>query len=551
MEIKIRVGSFNDDEVVKRKQNIEYETFDIKKYKEMFQQLVEDNYIHGSFDHVRWELPYEIYDYPVTLSYDVEIYPKLNLALKAYSVVRMMSGRSPMTIYNELIVTKKAILASYGFKDINKFESMLVNQCSISSYQGYQIATDVKRFLSFYKADNHLEIVEICESIPSYRETSRDLPLFEDIMIFDDIVNNYFRKYPTDETVQFLPIMMWWILTNVLPMRPSEFLLLEKNCLVEKGSECSPYRITVPRIKNESDSPEFMIRYDTVEIDQNTFNIISQAIQQIEYLGIYSDLLFPVDLLTIFRKKHGNQKKKNKRINLRDFDSLKKKFYEKVAEDTFGQFDLERIKSGDTRHFAIINMCLQGFNMLSIARMAGHEEIGSQYSYYSHAEHFAQSYVYRLAQKKLENKVSKNMSTGIIGWKRYIYDKGKSTTPTNEENIVGRVEYGICQERIEVFPNSCIEYCEFCPNYVFNPPVNETTEAIEWLSSSSKTLEVNIRESIEIMKDISTNLANSLQNANNDVLESTSRKLLTYMDMKATIDSMIMEAGAFDKEQKH
>lgn len=551
MEIKIRVGSFNDDEVVKRKQNIEYESFDIEKYKEMFQQLVDENYIHGSFDYVNWGLPYEIYDYPVTLSFDIEMFPELNTALKAYSVVRIMSGKSPMTIYNELALTKKSILSSDGFRNINKFESVLTTQCNISSYQGYEIAFAVKNFLSFYKVDNHLRIIEICDSIPIYNKTSRDLPLFNDIMIFDDIVNDYFRTYPTDETVEFLPILMWWILTNVLPMRPSEFLLLKKDCLKEKDSGNSPYRITVPRIKNESDSPEFIVRWDTVEIDDNTFNIISQAIQRIENLGIYSDILFPVVLLTLFKKRHGSHTKKNKRINLRDFATLKKKFYEKIVEDTYGQLNLERIKSGDTRHFAIINMCLQGFNMLSISRMAGQEDIRSQYSYYSHAEHFAQSYVYQLAQKKLENKIGKNMSTGIIGWKRYIYDKGKSTTQTNQENIVGRVEYGICQERIETFPDSCIEYCEFCPNYVFNPSVNETTEAIEWLSSSSRTLEVNIREAIEIMKDISTNLTNSLRNTNNDVLESTSRKLLTYMDMKATIDSMIMEVGAFDKEKKH
>lgn len=552
MEIKISVGSLNNGEVVKRKQHVEYETFDIEKYKDMFQQLVDANHLHGSFDHVNWEMPYEITDYPITLSFDVEIYPKLNLALKAYSVVRVISGRSPMTVYNDLAIIKKAILDSNGFKDVRKFESALVSECTLSPYKGYGTAAAISRFLSFYKVNKSSEIIEICNNIPPYK-TSRELPLFEDIIIFDDIINDYFRKYPTNVTVEFLPIMMWWILTNVLPMRPSEFLLLKKDCLdeVQIQNGTSSYRIIVPRIKNESNSPEFVIRWDTVEIDEQTFKILSQAIQQIELLGVSpDDHLFPVELLTKFRS-NSNSKKKNKRINIRDFHSLKKKFYEKVVEEIYGQYGLERIKSGDTRHFAIINMCLQGFNMLSISRMAGQEDIRSQYSYYSHAEHFAQSYVYQLAQKKLENKISNSMSTGIIGWKRYIYDKGKSTTLTGEDNIVGRVDYGICKERKEVFPSTCIEYCEFCPNYVFNPSVNETQEAIEWLSSSSRDLEINIRESIEIMKDISTNLANSLRNANNDVLESTSRKLLTYMDMKATIDSMIMEVGAFEKEKKH
>src|SRR5699024_9236059 len=127
-------------------------------------------------------------------------------------------------------------------------------------------------------------------------------------------------------------------------------------------------------------------------------------------------------------------------INRRDFDLLKKDFYEKVVDGIYGISDLERIKSGDTRHFAIINMALQGFNMLSIARMAGHDEIRSQHSYYSHAEHFSQSYVYRMAQQRLEYNISSKMNNSMIGWKRYIFDKGKihNIKDFDLNHIVGR-----------------------------------------------------------------------------------------------------------------
>jgi hypothetical protein len=365
-------------------------------------------------------------------------------------------------------------------------------------------------------------------------------------MIFDDIVNDYFKKFPPDQTIEFLPIMVWWLLTTVIPMRPSEFLLIQKDCLEIKDGYRSPYRITVPRIKNESDSPDFVIRYDSLEIDSDTYNLINKSIKQIESLGTDSPFLFPVELLTIFRKH--KVKKKNRRINRRDFDLLKKKFYEKIVEGIYGKYDLEKIKSGDTRHFAIINMCLQGFNMLSIARMAGHKEIDTQFSYYSHAEHFAQSSVYRIAQRKLESKISSNIAGGIIGWKRYIYDKGKSRTINNKEDIVGRVQYGDCTEHKDIFPNNCIESCEFCSKYIFNPYINENEEALNWLTDSSRTLEIKIRESIEVMKGVSTNLSNSLKSSNNDILKSTSRNLITYMDMKATVDANLLEVKAFEKE---
>ncbi|MEC2128904.1 hypothetical protein [Brevibacillus centrosporus] len=58
---------------------------------------------------------------------------------------------------------------------------------------------------------------------------------------------------------------------------------------------------------------------------------------------------------------------------------------------------------------------------------------------------------------------------------------------------------------------------------------------------------MKIRESIELLKEISTSLANSLRNANNDVLK-TSRQLLSYMDIKATIDFKLMEESAYDQK---
>ncbi|MDR7315875.1 hypothetical protein [Brevibacillus nitrificans] len=98
-----------------------------------------------------------------------------------------------------------------------------------------------------------------------------------------------------------------------------------------------------------------------------------------------------------------------------------------------------------------------------------------------------------------------------------------------------------------MFSNNCIEFCEYCSNFIFNPAINEREQAIQWLADSSRVLEVKIRESIELMKEISTSLANSLRKANNDVLK-TSRQLLSYMDIKATIDFKLMEESAYEQK---
>ncbi|QNK88105.1 tyrosine-type recombinase/integrase [Sporosarcina sp. resist] len=547
MEIRVTIDSLNPNEVIERKQNVKFDTFDLKQYKKMFEQLAEGNHVIGSFDQSHWKLPCNISDHPLIISFDIEVYYKFNKALKAYSVIRLLSGRTPISIYNELVLIKKAILKSNGFTSPDKLEALLELQSQTYKYQGYQMSIDIKRFLSFYKITNYKEIIDICSNHQTYKGTARELPAFEDIMIFDDIVNDYFQNHPTEETLEYFPIMLWWLLTNTLPMRPTEFLLLEKDCLQFNENYASPYRITIPRIKNKSNSPGFDLRMDSIEIDEKAYIFIKNAIQLLETIDSESKYLFPVELLWAYRKV--KIPKKNERINRRDFDLLKKHFYEKVVEGIYGKYDLERIKSGDTRHFAIINMALQGFNMLSIARMAGHDVIKSQFSYYSHAEHFAQSYVYRLAQKRVENTITGEMNSGIFGWKRYVYDKGKSIDINTLENIVGRVKHGYCTEQKDVFPETCIEHCEFCSNYAFKPSLNEQTEAITWLSDSSRSLEGKIRESIELMKDLSMNLSKIYRQGNDDLLKSTSRNLMAYMDMKAMIDSKVMGADAFGKDQ--
>jgi len=548
MQLRVALGSVNENEVIERKQNVKYDTFDLNKYKEMFHQLMENKHIYGSFDQVHWELPCNISDYLIIIKFDIEIYQEFNLALKAYSIVRLLSGRTPITVYNEVALIKRAILECDGLSDLQKLESLLEKQNQLYSYQGYQMAIDLKRFITFYNTNNSNKIMDICNNQQMYTKTNRNLPDFEDVMIFDDVVNDYFQNYPIEKTLEFLPIMIWWLLTNIIPMRPSEFLSLKKNCLELNENRFSSYRIRIPRIKNNISLPNSKDLQDTIDIDEKAYNFIENAIQQLNAIDSKSQYLFPVALLSSFRKT--KRKKKNERINRRDFDLLKKDFYENVVEDIYGKYDLERIKSGDTRHFAIINMALQGFNMLTIARMAGHGEIRSQYSYYSHAEHFSQSYVYRMAQKRLESQASNKMNSGIIGWKRYVYDKGKTVSidEFDLKTIVGRVKFGYCMEKQSVFPETCIESCKYCSNFVFNPAVNEQKEAMDWLANSSRSLDTKIRESIELMRDLSMNLSKSFIRGNDDLLKSTSRSLLTYMDMKAMVDSNLMEVEAFDKK---
>ncbi|MFJ5788970.1 site-specific integrase [Lysinibacillus sp. NPDC093197] len=520
------------------RKNIQYKHFDFDKYKEMFLDLVYRGKIIGNFEDPTWMVHDKIAAYPMNFNFDIEIYRELNDSLKAYTILNVENRIATFSIYNNVLNLKKLILNTSGLTDNYKLDLFLEELNIKYSNEAYRYASSLKKFLNFYPLNNHQEILKLLKKYSKKKNSQRALPNFDDVLIFDQIVNDYFQNNPTEDTLKYLPIMVWWTITNIIPLRPSEFLMLKKNCLIiEEDNYNNSKKIIIPRVKQRTNE----IEYDTIEIDDSAYSFLKNIIALVDNIDSESEDLFSIKIIHKFQK--ATFSKKNKRINLRDFGTLKEYFYSEIVEERYGYYNLDIIKTGDTRHFAIINMALQGFNMLSIARMAGHSEIRTQGSYYSHAEHFAQSYVYKLAQLKFEKNINLNMKHGITGWKRYIYQKGKILNEAQfNDEIVGKVDYGLCTENKSVFPKTCEDACKYCSKFVFSPSINEQNEALLWLTDTSKELEKKIREAIELMRDLSFTIASQFKSANYDLLKTTSRKIELYMNQKANIEALLMEA---------
>lgn len=75
-----------------------------------------------------------------------------------------------------------------------------------------------------------------------------------------------------------------------------------------------------------------------------------------------------------------------------------------------------KIRPNDTRHFAFLNLMLQGYHPSEIARLGGHKNVYSQYAYHNHLEYWADSDLTNLLitqQSKLSN-MSNNFFYQII-----------------------------------------------------------------------------------------------------------------------------------------
>ena len=213
-------------------------------------------------------------------------------------LLRLISGKTPKTIYDELASLRKIILSSQGFEDLTQLKSVLVESIEKYKYLGYHLVSATSNFIDFYRTDNYQEILNMCSNMPKHPKRSRDLPDFQDVLELDDIINHYFKNHTVEETISYTPILVWWLLTNTLPMRPSELLKLKKDCLSYDDSKNEPYTISVPRIKNKSATIDFSIKYDSVVIDQN-ISAFNRSKGQGKYVFSLLRIFFPSEMFSL------------------------------------------------------------------------------------------------------------------------------------------------------------------------------------------------------------------------------------------------------------
>ncbi|CQR46439.1 Phage integrase family protein [Paraliobacillus sp. PM-2] len=538
MEVKINLGKLSENSTLKTVKTVTHTKITEEELKKYFSFLKENSLIKAeSFSEPIWLIYNENKDRDIIFKFDIEMYQDLNNTLKAYILLKRMTGTAIDSCHSILVDLKKVILNTDRFNDLASLENLLVMQAPTV---GYEMAGNVRRFLSFYEHPLSSNIIKICNQIKKPPKNNRDLPYFPDVVAFDESLETYFHSLNSNDYIRFYPLMIWWKLTNVLPMRVVEFLKLKKNCIESKDD--GTFWITLPREKQRADSPFKIDVTDTVQINKEIYETILKYIQIIDDLEIETEYLIPYDLYVKFlpNPKGSSRQRKGEKNRLIDkyLQRIIDDFYKEIIQDE----SLDRITCGDTRHFAVMNMFLQGFNMLSIARMAGHDDLETQFSYYSHVDHYVQSQVYLLAQKKLEQSLESNIGNKMTTSTRYLYDKGLIYEDKNLTNC-RKVDFGYCTNMN--FPENCGGECRACqPYYVFKPAINDLEQGLNWLTDYSQSIKRNIKETTDMMFSLSENMYYDFQNLKHQEtgqsqLNSVSSQLTKFMDQRATVEAWI------------
>ena len=386
-------------------------------YVEMFHELKRTGaFLNDSYDDDLW-ICFEDKDSPTRrLSFSfLEAHSQMEKAVKNYLLVKLYVQKCRL-----LTVTKRLLHIKHFMEDTD-----FVNPDNVKDYQMLigtwngnkkREAIAIKEFLEFSNLDHAGLYYDLVKNIKKAENSYRELPDFQGVLIFDYIVNDYWEKIKdSEDRYRLFPVILWWKLTTVIPIRPIEFYNLKRDCVYEKNGR---YYFKIERLKAEYGRKRVISDIVTdFELNTELYFFIYDYVEYCNGIDNCKYLISPPTCDMIYRNKVLNTREKFTREKMNIYY---KAFQKEIVE---GQYDYKVVRShdtkegelpyiyyGDTRHLAIMNMMLQGMNPIYIAQLAGHHTLDAQVGYYSHLETFTTAKSYILSQFMKGNNLLKRPS---------------------------------------------------------------------------------------------------------------------------------------------
>ncbi|WP_129691309.1 site-specific integrase [Gottfriedia acidiceleris] len=361
-------------------------------------------------------------------------------------------------------------------------------------------------------------LVELLNKIPEVSNIRR-LPPSKDILSFSYFLDLYFEELK-DESVHngdlenelyfIYPLVIWWRLSNIIPMRPTEFCHIKRNCVSPVNDK---YYIKLPRRKT---SNKRIQNLDTILIDYEMFNLISHYQDITDKFGKTDTLISYKSLAYSDLSRNRLSTKKNLDIFSIDILSgLIKRFYN-VMEKKFDCIISKEnyIRPNDTRHLAFVSLMMQGYSPIEIARLGGHSTISAQYHYSAHIEFWVDCEVFKLMTKS-KQVTNSNLNLGTIPKEIKLKAYGV------ESEFKKKLKIGYCKDKDQRCES---RKCYLCSHWGITPD-----EFIE--------KEETIKQIIFTRKNKITELVTMISNLNrqfiNDELSRRDTGILTQLKTKA------------------
>ena len=166
------------------------------------------------------------------------------------------------------------------------------------------------------------------------------------------------------------------------------------------------------------------------------------------------------------------------------------------------------LQLGDTRHLAICNLIMQGYNPLTIAELAYHDSVKSQLHYTQYIRKYAKSYTIELSNK-LSRAFSKIQNLPLANVSQYIkanLNKEKAEITLSQKNGSIINSFGdVCTNKLR--PMGCRRNCFSCPHHI--PVVNAQNkdDVQRIIDSERESAMIDFDVSISVLESIITSIA--------------------------------------------
>ena len=307
----------------------------------------------------------------------------------------------------------------------------------------------------------------------------RQLAQFQSYFAFNDILKDYWeQQLPDEERLFYYPLYLWWQITAVIPLRPREFLLTQRDCLFEKNDK---YYLNLRRnnLKGKEKGVSHKIAEDyyltTYEIPEKLALTIQHYLDLTKGLASTKlDTLFVTE--THYKRWERKTGINNRFLTYTNLNTILKYFFNEVVSERYGyqvhylnppnrlkDNEINFIHIGDTRHIAMINLIAEGSSPVTAMLLAGHDNVMTSSHYFSNLSQFIECRSYQVYRKltgsQTTYEISKTQRKYTIG-KAYVElnNKGRCYSPRYAQS-----DFSDCLKVIS--SHAELGACTSCPFY--------------------------------------------------------------------------------------
>jgi len=459
----------------------------IESAKECFQDYVEKGIIlTTNFEENKWETTNEYSNVSFVFNLSKFQYKRFYeqvFQLSFDDFVTYLKSFIVLSMEHHVLITLQAFLRDIKklVKEVKVSEVFSLANMKISNPS---VCIDFLSTLPCLESNELTQLIEQLDELlnVSYQlntKKQRKLAQFQSYFLFNDILSDYWTKpLSDDERLFYYPLYLWWKITAVVPLRPREFLLTQRNCLTEKDGK---YYLTLRRnnLKGRDKGVSHKISEDyyltTYEVP---FGLASEILKYLELTKDLSstqlDTLFVTD--SHYRKWKRTSGTKNRFLTYSNLNTILKYFFNEIVSQQYGYFvhhinspkqlddhEINFIHIGDTRHIAMINLIAEGASPVTAMLLAGHDSVTTSSHYFSNLSQFIECRSYQLYRKLTNSQtsyaISKTQHKYTVN-KDYVSldNKGRCYSPRFAEG-----DYSDCLKVIS--SHAELGACTSCPFY--------------------------------------------------------------------------------------